>query len=52
MTECPTCAAALTIPDGTETNELINCSDCGSDLEVTGPGQVKAAPQEEEDWGQ
>lgn len=52
MTECPECGGNLTIPEGTETSELIQCSECGTDLEVTGADTVQAAPQEEEDWGQ
>jgi len=52
MAECPTCGANITIPEGTETNQIITCPDCGSELEVTGPDAVKPAPQEEEDWGE
>jgi alpha-aminoadipate carrier protein LysW len=38
--------------DGTEKGEIITCSDCGSELEVTGQDSVQEAPQEEEDWGE
>ena len=34
--------------------ELIECPDCGVELEVTGtnPFTLEEAPQEEEDWGE
>ena len=51
---CPECAAELTLVEGTEVGELIVCSDCGVDLEVTSllPAAVQLAPREEEDWGE
>jgi alpha-aminoadipate carrier protein LysW len=51
---CPECAAELTLAEGTEVGELIVCSDCGVDLEVTSlqPAAVQLAPREEEDWGE
>lgn len=52
MTECPICGANISIAKGTEKGELMTCSDCGSELEVTGADSVQPAPQEEEDWGQ
>ena len=34
--------------------EIVVCSDCGVDLEVTSlnPPEVELAPMEEEDWGE
>ncbi len=52
MAECPECGGSVSVPKGTEENEVIQCPDCGTDLEVTGKDSVKLAPQEEEDWGQ
>ena len=52
MIECPTCGAEIVIGKGTEKGEIISCSDCGTELEVTGPDTVQPAPQEEEDWGE
>jgi alpha-aminoadipate carrier protein LysW len=54
MAECPICGASLELANDTVIGELIECSDCGSELEVTdtNPFTVKEAPQEEEDWGQ
>jgi alpha-aminoadipate/glutamate carrier protein LysW len=51
---CPECAAELTLAEGTEVGEIIVCSDCGVDLEVTSlaPAKVQLAPREEEDWGE
>jgi alpha-aminoadipate carrier protein LysW len=42
------------LPDDTVQGELIECPDCGSELEVTGvkPFTVDEAPSEQEDWGE
>lgn len=54
MPECPICGANLKVDQDTVTGELIECTDCGTELEVTGtdPFSVQEAPQEEEDWGE
>ena len=54
MTECPICGAEVTLDSGTVKGELIECSDCGIDLEVISvkPFRVDEAPLEEEDWGE
>jgi len=54
MVDCPECGAMLDLTDETEEGELIICTDCGADLEVTGtsPWAVQLAPKEEEDWGE
>jgi alpha-aminoadipate carrier protein LysW len=51
---CPECEAEITLDDGTEVGEIIVCSDCGVDLEVTSvdPAAVQLAPMEQEDWGE
>jgi len=51
---CPECAAEINLVDGTEPGEIIVCSDCGVDLEITAlePAVVQLAPMEEEDWGE
>ncbi|MBC8333732.1 MAG: lysine biosynthesis protein LysW [Anaerolineales bacterium] len=53
-TNCPECAAEFDLDSGTEENEIVVCSDCGVDLEVTSldPATVVLAPMEEEDWGE
>ena len=52
--ECPVCAAEVELPNDTVTGELVECSDCGTELEVIGidPLTFSEAPQEEEDWGE
>ncbi|XXK29449.1 lysine biosynthesis protein LysW [Arenicellales bacterium nBUS_45] len=54
MTECPVCGAEISFVTGTVIGELLECADCGSELEVTGldPATVTEAPETEEDWGE
>ncbi|MDD2922637.1 MAG: lysine biosynthesis protein LysW [Anaerolineales bacterium] len=51
---CPECEAEITLEANTEVGEIIVCSDCGVDLEVTSvdPAAVQLAPMEQEDWGE
>jgi alpha-aminoadipate carrier protein LysW len=53
-TECPECAAEVTIPADAMANELISCRDCGTELEIVSlsPLEVDYAPEVEEDWGE
>jgi alpha-aminoadipate carrier protein LysW len=53
-TNCPVCDAEITFPEGTVSGELIECPDCGTELEVISvdPPKVEEAPMEEEDWGE
>ncbi|MBU1097949.1 MAG: lysine biosynthesis protein LysW [Ignavibacteriae bacterium HGW-Ignavibacteriae-2] len=52
--DCPVCDALLELDDKVVSGELIECQDCGAELEVikTNPVKLREAPQEEEDWGQ
>ena len=52
--ECPECAADVTLPDDVMENEIVQCSDCGVELEVVNldPPTLEPAPEEEEDWGE
>lgn len=54
IVSCPECAAEITLDEKTEISEIIVCSDCGVDLEVTAldPAAVQLAPMEQEDWGE
>lgn len=54
MSECPVCGAQLELAEDVLVGELIECEDCGSELEVVGtdPLQLEEAPEAEEDWGQ
>ncbi len=51
---CPECEADIPIPDGTIEGEIIQCPDCGVELEVISldPPMLDLAPEEEEDWGE
>jgi alpha-aminoadipate/glutamate carrier protein LysW len=51
---CPECDAPISIDTETVVGEVIPCSDCGADLEVTAlqPPALVLAPPEEEDWGE
>ena len=54
MIECPVCGAEVIAPDDAILGELLDCEDCGTELEVTGlePLAVEIAPESDEDWGQ
>ena len=51
---CPECSAEITLGDKVEKGEIVQCPDCGADLEVVSvePVQLELAPLEEEDWGE
>ncbi len=52
--ECPVCAAQVELLEDTIKGEIVECPDCGSELEVIGlnPPTLAEAPEEEEDWGE
>jgi alpha-aminoadipate carrier protein LysW len=54
ITECPGCAAEVQLPDDVVKGEIVQCPDCGLELEVMSvdPPEVDLAPEEEEDWGE
>jgi alpha-aminoadipate carrier protein LysW len=51
---CPECAADISVPDDTLQGEILQCPDCGVELEVMNldPLMLDLAPEEEEDWGE
>lgn len=51
---CPECGADVELGSKVEKGEIVQCSDCGSDLEVmsVSPVELALAPEEEEDWGE
>jgi len=53
-TECPVCGNEFVVDGTTVVGELLDCEDCGTELEVKGlnPVVLDEAPQEEEDWGE
>ncbi|HLE48330.1 MAG TPA: lysine biosynthesis protein LysW [Candidatus Thermoplasmatota archaeon] len=52
--ECPECAANVPLAGNVLVGEILDCPDCGCELEVraTNPVRVELAPQVEEDWGE
>ena len=54
MTEYPVCSAQITVVSNTIVGELMECPECGSELEVIelDPLQLAEAPETEEGWGQ
>jgi alpha-aminoadipate carrier protein LysW len=52
--ECPECAAAVALPTDVVAGEIVQCAECGVELEVVKDGAVglRPAPEEEEDWGE
>ena len=53
-TECPECAATVQITRQPLAGEVIRCTDCRAELEVTSisPLRVELAPEVKEDWGE
>jgi alpha-aminoadipate carrier protein LysW len=51
---CPECASELKLDDQTMVSEILQCTDCGVELEITclDPLTVEPAPEECEDWGE
>jgi alpha-aminoadipate/glutamate carrier protein LysW len=51
---CPECAAEVTVPVPATQNEIVECQDCRSELEViwVTPIVLALAPPVEEDWGE
>ena len=54
MVECPVCEAGVDLSADVVEGELLECPDCGSELEVlkVDPPELGEAPESEEDWGQ
>lgn len=53
LAECPECFGDVELKDVMQ-NEIVQCADCGTDLEVVSidPVKLELAPEEEEDWGE
>jgi len=54
MANCCECDAEIVLDSSVVKSEILQCTDCGVELEVTNldPPTVELAPQEEEDWGE
>jgi alpha-aminoadipate/glutamate carrier protein LysW len=53
MNNCIECGAGVSLKNPTQ-GEIVECSDCGVELEVraVSPIRLEAAPREQEDWGE
>ncbi len=51
---CPECGADVSLSEKVEKGEIVQCGDCGAELEVVkiNPVELALAPEEEEDWGE
>lgn len=51
---CVECNAALEIPSDAVQGEILDCPDCGVELEVVNPQteELRVAEAAEEDWGE
>ncbi len=54
LTACPVCDGDVTISEDTVANELLDCGECASELEVLSlePPKLAEAPEAAEDWGE
>ena len=52
--ECVECGAEGALPEDAEIGEIVDCTTCGTELEVidTSPPVLEPAPKLEEDWGE
>ena len=52
--KCTVCEADVNAESGVMLGELLNCADCGTELEVTSlsPLAFEEAPEVQEDWGE
>ncbi len=53
--KCPSCNANVKVSSDMEIGEIIDCQECGEELEITERDGIKAlqlAPEVEEDWGE
>lgn len=51
---CPECDAPVNFDRAPLNGQVVRCTDCGVELEVTGlsPIRLETAPEVEEDWGE
>jgi alpha-aminoadipate carrier protein LysW len=50
---CPECDAEVQVDEDTDKGDTVECSDCGTQLEVVGLDPIEldvAVEEEEEDW--
>jgi len=53
-TKCPICETDIELPEDAEISEIIECPECGTELEIINldPITLEEAPEEDEDWGE
>ena len=51
---CVECGGTVPLPSNVVVSEVVQCPECGADLEVTSiePPEAQLAPEMEEDWGE
>ncbi|WP_420631688.1 lysine biosynthesis protein LysW [Candidatus Leptofilum sp.] len=51
---CVECAGEVEVADDVMVGEIVECPECGAELEVIGtnPPALTLAPEVEEDWGE
>ncbi len=51
---CVECDGEVALAENVIVGEIVECPDCGVELEVTGisPLTIELAPEVEEDWGE
>jgi alpha-aminoadipate carrier protein LysW len=52
---CPECDADVQVDEDTDKGDVVECSDCGAQLEVVGLDPIEldvAVEEEEEDWNE
>ena len=51
---CPECEGSVNLSNKVEKGEIVQCAECGAELEVVDadPVRLALAPEEEEDWGE
>ncbi len=54
MANCTECAAEVTVPDDPLEGEIVDCTTCGTELEIVevSPPVLQRAPELAEDWGE
>ena len=56
LTTCPDCEAEIEIPDDVMVGEIIECTDCGLEVEVEkiegNQVEIQRLSIEKEDWGE
>jgi alpha-aminoadipate carrier protein LysW len=54
ISSCPECDAKVALTEPVRLSEIVECQECGSELEIltVGPVTLALAPEIEEDWGE